>query len=461
MQNFDDENDRPLSTDRAYEGPQVDDIYGRSGFEKDRDRILYSSAFRRLAGVTQTSAVNERRLLHNRLTHSLKVAQIGKRIAGRLAKRDEGCAIDIGLEPDIVEAAGLAHDLGHPPFGHTAEKILDALLEEHGGFEGNAQTFRILTKLSVRRPPKARGLDLTRATLNGILKYPQLRRNAEEQAPVEWTDRSIGRKWGAFETEGEDLAFARRGSYGNVRHVNAIVMDWADDVAFATHDLDDYFRFGMIPLHSITGDTAEIMAHATRRIGDYPEFNENDLAKAFDRVATYKGGPFSGTRTDRYNIRSFISQTIKRCVDSVSMDRAYPQITIDRDVQYEVEVLKELTWFYVIESPSLAILQEGQRNLIADLYGMLYAWLGGGDRRLSRPGVDVQFKRSPSFRPPAALESIVRGIQDDRAAQSLSSETKRARAVCDYICTLTEDQAFDMYERFSGTFRGSLFGAWF
>ncbi|MCK8431828.1 dNTP triphosphohydrolase [Streptomyces sp. D2-8] len=464
MRNFADDYDPPLATDRAYEGRQgQEDKYGRRPFEKDKDRILYSSAFRRLAGVTQTSAVNERRLLHNRLTHSLKVAQIGKRIANRLSRQDPQSAREIGLDADIVEAAGLSHDLGHPPFGHTAEKVLNSLLEGHGGFEGNAQTFRILTKLSVRRRPKARGLDLTRAMLNGVLKYPQKRDEEEDgQEAVPWTDRSVGRKWGAYETEADDLEFARRGSTGKIRHANAIVMDWADDIAFATHDLDDYFRAGMIPMQSISRDVGAIMGHAARRLHDYPEFNTDELSNAFDRVAKgYPGGPFTGTRTDRYEIHHFISNVIKRCVDHVSMGTGTPQITIDPDVQYEVEVLKELTWFYVIESPSLATLQEGQRRLIADLYWMLNNWLNTADKRTVAPGMTVQVDRSPSFRTPAALESLTRGLDEDLSANSMRRETKRARAVCDYICTLTEDQAFDMHERFTGTYRGSLFGAWF
>ncbi|UOB12831.1 dNTP triphosphohydrolase [Streptomyces sp. HP-A2021] len=467
MPNFYDEHELPNPTDRAYEGVQgVQDEFGRRPFEKDRDRILYSSAFRRLAGVTQTSAVNERRLLHNRLTHSLKVAQIGKRIANRLARppRQRELAEAVGLDADIVEAAGLAHDLGHPPFGHTAEEVLNELLKDHGGFEGNAQTFRILTKLSVRRqPPHSRGLDLTRATLNGVLKYPRLRPVDPAGAGAPWTDRSVGRKWGAFETEKADLDFARRGSQGEIRSANAIVMDWADDIAFATHDLDDYFRSGMIPLDSLTRDEGAIMAHAGRRLSGYPEFSTYEFSEAFKRIAHYPGGPFTGSRSDRYEIHHFISDVIKRCVDAVSIWTDSPQISIDSDVQYEVEVLKELTWFYVIESPSLAVLQEGQRRMIADLYWMVQNWLSGGERRPVRPGneEDVRVPRSPSFRTPAPLQSIVKGITEDRAATRESEETKRSRAVCDYICTLTEDQALDMYERFAGTYRGSLFGAWF
>ena len=149
----------------------------RTPFKRDRDRILYTNALRRLAGVTQVAADSEPHVFHNRLTHTLEIAQIARRIAERLARDNSEAALALGgIDPDVAEAAALAHDLGHPPFGHIAEELLDDLMcgeqKIRDGFEGNAQSFRIVTKLAVRNLHP--GLDLTRATLNAILKYPRL-----------------------------------------------------------------------------------------------------------------------------------------------------------------------------------------------------------------------------------------------------------------------------------------------
>ncbi|MGO9254829.1 MAG: dGTP triphosphohydrolase [Bryobacteraceae bacterium] len=156
---------------------------GRSPSQVDRDRILYSTAFARLAEVTQVVAAERGHVFHNRLTHSIKVGQLARRLAEKLLREqpDEAAALG-GLDPDVAEAAGLAHDLGHPPFGHIAEETLHHLVQTQGrlkdGFEGNAQSFRIVAKLAVSDaqpsigPKTIDGLNLTRATLNGILKYP-------------------------------------------------------------------------------------------------------------------------------------------------------------------------------------------------------------------------------------------------------------------------------------------------
>ena len=170
----------PNRYQRRYQGDRDDDQ--RDPGQRDRDRILYTSAFRRLAGITQVAAPSEPYAVHNRLTHSLEVAQIGRRLAERLLAEAEALRLDVSnLNPDVVEAAALAHDLGHPPFGHIAEDELDHLVrvassgnDDLEGFGGNAQSFRIVTYLAVRHE-RFPGLNLTAATLDAILKYPWLR----------------------------------------------------------------------------------------------------------------------------------------------------------------------------------------------------------------------------------------------------------------------------------------------
>jgi dGTPase len=232
---------------RREKGPDKPES-NRTPGQRDRDRILYSPAFRRLQAVTQVIlAADEGYLQHNRLTHSLKVAQVGRRIAELLKRtyttRAYERAIERrgGLDPDVVEAASLAHDLGHPPFGHIAEQRLQELMQGEGlrdSFEGNAQSFRIVTRLSAIDPDYL-GLDLTRATLNAILKYPWLREGRES-------------KWGAYETEKDVFAWAREDRFEErERSLEADIMDWADDIAYAVHDVEDFFRVGLIPLGSL------------------------------------------------------------------------------------------------------------------------------------------------------------------------------------------------------------------
>lgn len=157
----------------------------RTQSQRDRDRLLYCAGLRRLANVTQVASPSETDVFHNRLTHTLEVAQVARRIAEKLAneQREEADALG-GVDPEVVEAAALAHDLGHPPFGHVAEKTLDKCLtgsRAPDGYEGNAQSFRIVTKLAFSRKPYP-GLNLTRATLNSLLKYPWLREAAGKRS---------------------------------------------------------------------------------------------------------------------------------------------------------------------------------------------------------------------------------------------------------------------------------------
>ncbi|WP_284742795.1 deoxyguanosinetriphosphate triphosphohydrolase family protein [Amycolatopsis sp. RTGN1] len=442
----------------------------RNPFQRDRDRVLYSSAFRRLAGVTQVAAVREQALLHNRLTHSLKVAQLARSMAQRLLT-NENFTSDLEQEchpylPDIAETAGLAHDLGHPPFGHIAEKVLNVEMEDYGGFEGNAQSFRIVTKLASRKL-NPYGLNLTRASLNSILKYPQYRKDASSRPlpHVKWSDRSRGRKWGAYLSEERDFDHAREQLSGaprvEVRSVAAILMDWADDVSFATHDLDDYYRGGLIPLNTLRRDDKEFLDFARVRnsSGEHPldGYNHNEFMAAYERLL--RSDPprerFEDTRDQRVRINQWISDRIKKYVRSVecdcSEDGAY--LRVDESSQYEVEVLKTLNWYHVINKPALAVAQHGQKRIMRRLFQALFALVQDNAERIQTKS------RAPV---PITLQEIYRRIIDSGIDYG-SEEEIRARAVCDYICGLTEDQTVDLYERLTGrsVARNSIFGAWF
>ncbi|MDX8034093.1 dNTP triphosphohydrolase [Lentzea sp. BCCO 10_0856] len=421
----------------------------RGPFERDRDRVLYSSAFRRLAGVTQVAAVSEQRVLHNRLTHSLKVAQLGRRIAQCVASGQRDLAEQIGVNPDVVETAGLAHDLGHPPFGHIAEEVLNDRVEAIPGlegFEGNAQTFRIVTKLAIRRDSHA-GLDLTRSSLNAILKYPGTFADRKKGCPEHWTDRTRGDKWGAYASERDDFAWARQGSERHVRCPNAVIMDWADDITYATHDIEDYFRAGMIPLHDLGRDRDELIEQGKNRRANKRGFDEQLFEQAMVKVLELLNGqgrsPNWETKQNRAWLNEVTTTHLTQLVDAVYLDDDSGVVRIHEEAQYAVEALKELTWFYVIDRPGLAMMQEGQRRIIGKLFDQLVACL----------------KKNPrSRRVPVMLRQLYEDVEPEIHADA---QARCARAVVDYLCLLTEGQAIDLRERMNGTTRNSMFGAWF
>lgn len=421
----------------------------RRPFERDRDRVLYSSAFRRLAGVTQVAAVSEQRVLHNRLTHSLKVAQLGRRIAQHVAFGRKELAEQIGVNPDVVETAGLAHDLGHPPFGHIAEEVLKGKIKKIDGldgFDGNAQTFRIVTKLAIRRDSHV-GLDLTRSSLNAILKYPRTFGAGHTGDPEHWTDRTRGDKWGAYASERDDFTWARHGFEPNVRCPNAVIMDWSDDITYATHDIEDYFRAGMIPLHDLGRDRDDLIEQGKKRRADKPGFDEQLFEQAMVTVLERLNGqgrsPDWETKKNRAWLNEVTTKHLTELVNAVHLDGDSGVVRIQEEAMYTVEALKELTWFYVIDRPGLAMMQEGQKRIIGKLFDQLAACLEKDPR---------------SRRTPVMLRQLYEDVEPEIHGDE---QARCARAVVDYLCLLTEGQAIDLRERMNGTTRNSMFGAWF
>jgi deoxyguanosinetriphosphate triphosphohydrolase, putative len=427
--------------ERYYSNDRRDDQ--RSPGQRDRDRILYTQAFRRLAGITQVVSPNERYILHNRLTHSLEVAQIGRRLAEKLLKEYGSSYLDRavgGIDPEVVEAACLAHDLGHPPFGHVAERELDCLAAEVGlpdGFNGNAQSFRIVTKLETRHP-SIPGLNLTRATLNAILKYPHLRGDSGERYA----------KWGAYSTEQAEFAWARAGLAGDIesRTAEAELMDWADDVAYAVHDLEDFYRAGLIPLERLIRDEAEVERFLNSTFehgwaGD--QYAASDLREAFTELFSRLfwfsiDEPYHGRRDQRARLRSLTARLIARYINGVRVEsrNAFTSVIVrDPELDMEVIMLKALTWHYVIDNASLATHQYGQRQVIRYLFGTF---------------LDATVSPRDMWLLPPAYQELAKEATDDHA---------RVRLVIDLVASMTEPQAVEMYHRLTGTALGSALDA--
>jgi dGTPase len=347
-----------------------------------------------LAEVTQVVSPDEGHVFHNRLTHSLKVAQVARRLAEKLRNDKDQRAISEalgGIDPDVIEAAALAHDIGHPPFGHITEQILEELVTEAGepdGFEGNAQSFRIVTKLAVRSRAPTPGLDLTRATLNALLKYPWLKgRGLKEN------------KWGAYGSETPEFLWARElvPAHDLMKGAEAEIMDWADDVTYAVHDVADFYCAGIMPLDRLasSGDESErkrFFDEVFVRLADDLPFRRWELEQAFTSLVTWMpiDQTYLGTREHRASMRYTTANLIHRYIDAVALQvpsaAGVPRIQIDPEKQKEVFMLKQLTWHYVILNPSLGAQQYGQKRLIRELFHMFQSWFGRirGHARLGR-----------------------------------------------------------------------------
>lgn len=424
----------------------------RKPFQRDRDRVLYCPEFRRLSGVTQVASATEGDVFHNRLTHSLKVAQVGRRLAERLLgdSSSEVVAGWGGLDPDVVETAGLAHDLGHPPFGHHGEEVIREAVdqaqgekgtstqaEESDGFEGNAQSFRIVTRLAAHmdsdRDQEYAGLNLTRATLNAILKYPWYRGEAEERPT----------KWSAYRADAELFMWVRQmngaspaGSPEQRRSLEAELMDWADDVTYAVHDLEDFYRAGLIPIHRLRAGTEldRFIAEAGKR--PHLSNRSDDLAnvlRASLGVMVQLDTPYDGGRHQRRIVNQATSALISQFVSADAIRINPPSeevgIYIHPDVRLQVDLLKEVTRYYVIDHPRIAGVREGQREMLRRLFGIY---------------VDVvEGSRSRALLPKAI---------HDRS----NSGDGAPRLVADFLAGMTERQVIQTHHRLTGITPGPI-----
>ncbi|MFT4084700.1 MAG: deoxyguanosinetriphosphate triphosphohydrolase [Nocardioides sp.] len=378
----------------------------RTPFERDRARLVHAASSRRLAAKTQVVGPQSDDFVRNRLTHSLEVAQVARDLSRALASGIGGAG---GPQPDIAETAALAHDLGHPPFGHNGETVLHELAESCGGFEGNAQTLRLLTRLEAKTfdaEGRSVGLNLTRATLDACTKYPWRR------------GRRPGPKFGVYDDDLGVFEWLRPPGVGERRCLEAQIMDLADDVAYSVHDVEDGIVAGRIDLTRLDLDAVT----ATTRAWYVPGLERDTVV---DVVAGLRAGdcwptaPYDASRRSLAALKNLTSDLIGRFCGAVqeSTHAATPgpfvryraDLVVPDRTRLEIAVLKGIAAHYVMQSEERKAVMERQRELLAELVAVL---LDSAPGTLDRPYAD-----------------------DWRAA---SDDAGRLRVVIDQVASLTD-----------------------
>ncbi len=384
----------------------------RDDFARDRARVLHSSALRRLSAKTQVVAPTSDDFVRNRLTHSLEVAQIGREIGAAL-----------GCSADVVDTACLAHDLGHPPFGHNGESALDAVAAGIGGFEGNAQTLRILSRLEAKRAHtdgRPAGLNLTRASLDAATKYPW--RRGEGPTPTT--------KFGVYADDLPVFEWVRDGAADGHRAFEAEVMDWSDDVAYSVHDVEDAIASGWLDPRVLRdpADVDAVLAVAARVYDT--DLGADALAAALERVLASGVLPreHDGSRASLAALKDMTSRLIGRFAVAVEAPtreahgagpyiRHQASLVVPREARAETVVLKAVAAHYVMHAAERVALYETQREVVAELVAAYEA----DPRRLD---ADLRADRDAA--------------PDDAAA---------LRVVIDQVASLTDVRALELHRR--------------
>jgi dGTPase len=385
---------------------------GRSAFERDRARVVHSSALRRLGAKTQVvgPADVDSDFPRTRLTHSLECAQIGRELGAAL-----------GCDPDLVETACLAHDLGHPPFGHNGETALDQAAAGIGGFEGNAQSFRLVTRLEakkVRPDGSSAGLNLTRASLDAATKYP-------------WPKRPDTTKFGVYDDDVQAFSWVRAAAPDDRRCIEAQVMDWADDVAYSVHDLEDGVEAGLIKLDHLSdaGVWREVMETAVELYA--PDADPNELEVGVHSLILLACWPaaYDGSLKSLAALKNLTSELIGRFCQGAEaatreaygrgpLTRYAADLVVPRADRLECALLKAVTAHYVMNREGVTSIRSRQRTVLLELISQL--WDQGS----------------------AALEPVFR-----TAWEAAPGDDARLRVVIDQVASLTDTSAVIWHAR--------------
>ena len=402
----------------------------RTPFQIDRDRVLHTPTFRRLQNKTQVFWSGEYDFYRTRLTHSLEVAQIGKSIASWLLRQENSLlAENFHIDPDLIEAICLSHDLGHPPFGHAGERTLNHLMAPHGGFEGNAQTLRLLTQRIYSA--KRTGMDPSRAFLDGILKYktlwselsanttspPQNHFIYDSQLPfLTW---SLGEK-------SLPPALTSTSSRDSFKSIECQIMDWADDTAYSLNDLSDSVRAGFLHIEKIESWAEK------NHLEISPKTPLGDLITA---IRQHRVDPFVGKRIGAYIRATHLTPTTNFL--STTSNRYQYHLHIDPEIRAESALFKKLAFEVVFLSPQLKQLEHKGSRMLRLLWEILETRYV---KNLPIDGQDFQLL------PPDTVLEIA----------STPHPSARARLICDYLAGMTDGYAARTYKRLFSPDFGSI-----
>jgi dGTPase len=383
---------------------------GRTEFMRDRARVIHSAALRRLAAKTQVAVPWENDFQRTRLSHSLECAQIGRELGESL-----------GADPDLLETACLSHDMGHPPFGHNGEEALAEVATPCGGFEGNAQSFRLLTRIEAKTVDangKSLGLNLTRASLDAATKYP-------------WARAENPRKFGVYDDDTEIFNWVREGAPAGRKCIEAQIMDWSDDCAYSVHDLEDAIFAGQVSVTSFDRDFDILYREMVD--GYKSDATKEEVAAALTRLQNLSCWPASFDRTHRAlaRLKDTTSQLIGRFVLAAELEtrkvhgdgpltRYSANLEIPREQKIEVDFLKAVAGHYLINAAASQERYAKQQVVIHELVEML-------------------FKAAPN-----ELDPI---FEDDW--KIATSDSERLRVVVDQIASLTDPGAYALHAHLS------------
>ena len=379
---------------------------GRTEFMRDRARVIHSAALRRLAAKTQVAVPWENDFQRTRLSHSLECAQIGRELGESL-----------GADPDLQDTACLAHDLGHPPFGHNGEEALASIATEFGGFEGNAQSFRLLVRLeakTVDSDGKSMGLNLTRASLDGATKYP-------------WPRSHNLRKFGVYDDDVAVFDWMRKGATVHEKCIEAQIMDWSDDCAYSVHDLEDAIFANQVSVKNFETDFEDLYAVMVRDYGS--DSSEREAIDAHKRLSALSAWPhyYDGTHRSLARLKDSTSQLIGRFVLAAELEtrkvhgdgplsRYSADLEIPREQKIEVDFLKAIAGHYLINAAHSQDRYAKQQIIISELVEMLRA------------------------RAPQELDSFFL-----KSWNEAGDEMARMRVIIDQVAALTDPGAYALH----------------
>jgi dGTPase len=381
---------------------------GRTEFMRDRARVIHSAALRRLAAKTQVAVPWENDFQRTRLSHSLECAQIGRELGESL-----------GADPDLQDTACLAHDLGHPPFGHNGEEALASIAADFGGFEGNAQSFRLLVRLeakTVDSDGKSVGLNLTRASLDGATKYP-------------WPRSHNSRKFGVYDDDVEVFNWMRTGAPVDKKCIEAQIMDWSDDCAYSVHDLEDAIFANQISVKNFDTDFEELYRVMVQDYGS--DATQQEAIDAHKRLSALSAWPhyYDGTHRSLARLKDSTSQLIGRFVLAAELEtrkihgdgplsRYRADLEIPREQIIEVDFLKAIAGHYLINAAHSQDRYAKQQLIVSELVEMLRA------------------------RAPQELDSFFL-----KSWNQASDEIARMRVIIDQVAALTDPGAYALHAR--------------